>query len=724
MRVLLVDGQVFHSPAFHRGMGKYSLELLGALEQLNRQGKTWDRVEVILSSRFADDPAVTDAITARLVGGRIVKLDLKPDYVPKYHTLAAYNRVVVDAHVNGILHEDPAAVIDYLILSPMQGGICSVFPSHPAVRKSLIFYDLIPFMFHEIYFRNPLGRTEALSKTTELLRADIYLTISKTVANDLAVYLGINPERIVNIDGGAIKHSSKPKRLAVPHPFILMPTGNELRKNNRLGILGFAEFNKKHGGKYSLVITSFFDPDQVAELSQIAPNVVFTGNISGEELNFLYEECEALLFPSEYEGLGLPVLEAVEKGRPVACSDISVFREMSATAFHYFDYRFGTSIANALEAAVGSGPDLREYKAVLAKYSWPKTAKAAVDALAKTPAGGVADRPHIAVFGPNPESHHPQGRLLQRSHAALSRLFAPEYFLEGESAPDLPRASMLPFVARAALLTPGASITLPEGATPVYYLSNTAACARTLFTALANPGVVILSSLGLGAAWQALLDEGFIDESRYSLEAALAKQAGANQSDMLVSALAGQKAVVVFGHKARDAARQALDGVGAHDTPVHMLQLPTSGLVYDEVLPKRDATLATTEVSAAALKDFTKLHFAKKEVIVRPRQEVTSNSGLQVIPMPGDRQLEDMLSRLSAMYFATEDGLYDAIEAMRYGVVPVGTDAGAIDPPAAAQKTAGSGKLGPQRQDATAEVRERMGYDLYAEALYKIIKGL
>jgi glycosyltransferase involved in cell wall biosynthesis len=72
-------------------------------------------------------------------------------------------------------------------------------------------------------------------------------------------------------------------------------------------------------------------------MTAYSDDIVFTGNVSEGTMKWLFDNCAFLVFPSEYEGLGLPVLEAIDSKKQIACSDISVFRELSATAFLFFD---------------------------------------------------------------------------------------------------------------------------------------------------------------------------------------------------------------------------------------------------------------------------------------------------------------------------------------------------------------------------------------------------
>lgn len=664
MKQLVVDAQIFHTPAFHRGMGKYSLELLKALIALNKKTHTWSKVQLLLSSELPLEDEVLSTIQKILPEADIARLPLQKDRIYDAKSIMEANRKVIDRHIAGISE----AGVDFLILSPLQGGITSVFPTSPSVQKSLIFYDLIPFMFHQVYFRNSIAKMENLTKLGELLRADTFLAISKTVANDLSIYLGIDPARVFNIDGGPIKHGSGAKPLDIPQPFILMPTGNDLRKNNRIGILGFDEFNKRRSGRYSLVITSFFDPDQVKELSQLASDVIFTGNISGEELNYLYQECDVLLFPSEYEGLGLPVLEAVEQNKPVACSDIAVFREISKTAFSYFDQTRATSIADALETALTTPPDLKKYARILDGYSWDRSAQAAHKAMQtlKTPsAAASSSRPSVVIVGASPECYGAVGRYVQRLHAELSKHVEIAYFFEGTIGKVTPRPNMLEFIAPTAAITKNVPIRLDEYDVAVYNITNAKESIKTLFTALANPGLVILHDLQLCTLWQALKDEGLISESRFELEKKIDEKYNSADASMVGSLLAGQKAIVVLEQKNEAIVQNILKKMSL-GTKLEYLPYPVAGLVYQETAPGKQSTILTIG-SQPGDSHLVQQEYPDYTVLALRVSAGQAEASPGMINVTNDRELEDILGRTSAVVGnASSDDRYYAFEGLRY----------------------------------------------------------
>jgi glycosyltransferase involved in cell wall biosynthesis len=604
MARLIVDAQLFQTPAWDRGMGKYSLELLSALLRANQKVRRWSSIEILMSSNMPQDTSLLETIERRLKGESVTFLDFQPNAIFN-ESVAGHNRTVIDSHVTLSKTEH----IDYLVLSLMQGEIWPAFPSDSRINKFLLCYDLIPLILHKTYLESPITRKEYLSKLAELFRADFYLAISKTVANDLSLYTGIDPKRIYTIDGGPIDHGKKSQKLAIPSPFILMPTGNDLRKNNHRAILGFKAFNKRHMNAYSLIITSYFKEQQIDELSKLSPNVIFTGNITGEELNYLYENTEAVLFPSEYEGLGLPVLEALQNGKPVACSNIAVFREMSASAFYYFDYKDPLDISRALSNALNIQIiDKDAYQGILHKYSWENTAQKALqvftDALNDRQVVS-ATTARVAIFGPDPSGITEIGKLLQMSYAEFIKLFSADYYIQPRSDPLEPRIGYLPYITRTTDSSVPFTFEPADYDAVFYYIANEKACASSLFAALARPGIVVLHDLVLDKVWKALLDDpAFIDSSRYKLEERLNDSYSEPGTQFLASLVASQKTIVVFNDEAVAKLRSLI--VKLKKTPkIIKMQLPFAGVVHPDILPNKAIAACTIgQTNSNALTDY------------------------------------------------------------------------------------------------------------------------
>ena len=106
------------------------------------------------------------------------------------------------------------------------------------------------------------------------------------------------------------------------------------------------------------------------ETSKMPDNICFLGYLSDEEVKSLMQNCKAFLFPSFYEGFGIPPLEALSVGCPIVVSDIPVMHEIFGKTAHYIDPNNSVVDLDDLIAKPIESP-----KQVLEKYSWKIAAK-------------------------------------------------------------------------------------------------------------------------------------------------------------------------------------------------------------------------------------------------------------------------------------------------------------------------------------------------------------
>ena len=110
--------------------------------------------------------------------------------------------------------------------------------------------------------------------------------------------------------------------------------------------------------------------------THVPSNVRFLGYLSDSEIKFLMQNCKAFLFPSFYEGFGIPPLEALSTGCPVVCSDIPVMREIFGRSVRYIDpHNTNIDLDDLLNESVSS------IAPVLERYSWEKSARKLLDFL-------------------------------------------------------------------------------------------------------------------------------------------------------------------------------------------------------------------------------------------------------------------------------------------------------------------------------------------------------
>jgi len=113
-------------------------------------------------------------------------------------------------------------------------------------------------------------------------------------------------------------------------------------------------------------------------------SVEITGWIPREQLYDLYRGALGFIYPSTFEGFGLPVLEAMAAGVPVACSDIPPLREIAGSTVHYFDPLSDSQIQDALLRLAAGVIPTEEAEQRAAGFTWERTARATLDYLSKS----------------------------------------------------------------------------------------------------------------------------------------------------------------------------------------------------------------------------------------------------------------------------------------------------------------------------------------------------
>jgi len=194
-----------------------------------------------------------------------------------------------------------------------------------------------------------------------LKKADKIIAISEFTKKEIIKYYQIKKEKISVIYNGGTsdffneknKNSSKIlNKIGIEKPYLFYVGTHQPRKN--ISTLMKVFLNLKASNKkfkdHSLVLGGKlkaynYDPeiDEILEKTKKDPNkkkflkdLIFTGYIENEDLVGLYEEADIFIFPSLYEGFGLPLIEAMVSETPVICSDIDCFKEVGAGAARYF----------------------------------------------------------------------------------------------------------------------------------------------------------------------------------------------------------------------------------------------------------------------------------------------------------------------------------------------------------------------------------------------------
>lgn len=187
------------------------------------------------------------------------------------------------------------------------------------------------------------------------------ITVSTAAKKELVEILFAKPEKVVPIyEASSLKDTVSEdevaevkKRFTLNRPYFLF-VGVMERKKNLLNLrLGFEEFLRQYGLDMDLVLAGPKDAHYPAIKNEIlksphADRLVLTGYVSERQLRCLYKGAHAFVSASLHEGFGLPGLEAMNFGLPLAVSNIEVFNEIYDNAAVYFDPNDTGDIAEKL----------------------------------------------------------------------------------------------------------------------------------------------------------------------------------------------------------------------------------------------------------------------------------------------------------------------------------------------------------------------------------------
>lgn len=239
-------------------------------------------------------------------------------------------------------------------------------------------HDMIHEKFPELF--DPSDDT-FIQKYRSIKNADHLICVSESTRQDLMSFYGISKNKTTVIPlGSSFENSGDDVRPAnVGGRYVLYVGSRDKYKNFQFSIWALAKVFAQATdlklvifGGGNLSIQEKFFLQQVLGDRYIAPK-----DTSDELLKQLYKGASALLFPSYYEGFGIPVLEAFTFGCPVVCSSSSSLPEVGGEAAFYFDGKSVDSLFNAIIKAVkahGSDEYRHQQRIQLSKFSWDKTA--------------------------------------------------------------------------------------------------------------------------------------------------------------------------------------------------------------------------------------------------------------------------------------------------------------------------------------------------------------
>ncbi len=273
-------------------------------------------------------------------------------------------------------------------------GPMTLIPLAPTACAVVVtIHDLVPLLFPEtvpakyaLYVKWLMGRA--------VKRAERVIAVSGQTKDDLVSVLGVDPDRVAVVheapspefrpisDQARLRQACE--RHGIRRPFLLHLGNLEPRKNQARLARAFLSLPPQVRGQAQLVLSGrdgWLTQGIRAELERLplGEDVVFTGFVPQDDLPLLMNAALAVVFPSLYEGFGLPALEALACGTPLLTSKRGSLPEIVGQAALLVDPLDERDLAQGLARLLGE-PELRAAlaqagPAQAARFSWDDTAR-------------------------------------------------------------------------------------------------------------------------------------------------------------------------------------------------------------------------------------------------------------------------------------------------------------------------------------------------------------
>jgi glycosyltransferase involved in cell wall biosynthesis len=273
-------------------------------------------------------------------------------------------------------------------------SLASTAPLWGRFRRVVTIHDLI-------YARFPEAHAGLREKGMRVLvpaaarRSHRVIADSLSTRDDLIDLLGLPAERIdvVPLGLGAVRRAEPlgeadaRERLRLSGRRVVLSLSAKRPHKNLLALIG--ALARIPGGERPVLVLAGYPTEHEAQLRERAQtlgvddDVRFPGWLSDAEVEGLWAIADAFAFPSLYEGFGLPVLEAMARGVPVACSNASSLPEVAGDAALLFDANDEAAIADALRRLLAEPTLAERLRAAgrerVREFTWERTARATID---------------------------------------------------------------------------------------------------------------------------------------------------------------------------------------------------------------------------------------------------------------------------------------------------------------------------------------------------------
>ncbi len=399
---IVIDLQACQSESRFRGIGRYSNALTKALLRQAGGHEVWLALNDRLPERIRAIRADFDGLLPR---ERIVTFSIPGSVMEAVPENAWRTRTAELLREYFLAGLNPDVVhISSLFEGWAQDYVNSIGTLGQNIPTSATLYDLIPYINQKFYLPSQEIKDHYFRKIESLKKANLLLAISEYTKQEAITALGIKPETIVNISSAIEAHFKMRQfttneklvifnRYKITQPFIMCaPGGFDERKNLVNLVTAYSKLPDQLRSQYQLVITgkivqsqSF---DQILQRAKAVglkkKQLIFTDYVGDDDLIALYSLCDLFVFPSLYEGFGLPVLEAMACGAVVIGANRTSIPEIIDRKDALFNPTDPGEITQMMQLALtdeGFRTSFKEYGNQRAqKFSWDNSAKTAIAA--------------------------------------------------------------------------------------------------------------------------------------------------------------------------------------------------------------------------------------------------------------------------------------------------------------------------------------------------------
>lgn len=283
-------------------------------------------------------------------------------------------------------------------LKPVDLTIFTNYARWPSVKSrytATTIHDLTFIKYPDLVETNNLAHLQRIVKRS-ITSSDFIITVSEAIKTELVTEFKVNPNTVISTpippDEAFFKKNTNEvhKKYNIPtKKYLFFISTIEPRKNVPYIIDAYTRLPEALRSEYGLVLSGGMGWKSEKSIAAITKaqkqgfSIIHTGYIDENDKSALYQQASAFLFPSLYEGFGMPILEAAASKTPIITSDIPVLREAAGEGALYVNPQNPTSLTSAIKELLTDNNLQKELvkraSKHLATFSWEKNADAIIN---------------------------------------------------------------------------------------------------------------------------------------------------------------------------------------------------------------------------------------------------------------------------------------------------------------------------------------------------------